>query len=237
VDPRTPTFDPFVMLAAIAASTQHIRVGTNVYNIGLRHPFVTARAAATLDVVSGGRFAFGIGASWLRAEWDAVGLDFASRGKRIDEIIGVCRRLWTDPVVEHEGDFFRFDAVCFEPKPVQSPLPLHVGGDSGPAMRRAVTQGQGWIGMLQTPETFADAVTALRARCERSGRDVATLERTALAPRPDEAELDAWATAGATRLIVAPWPRSGDACEALARFADRVRLEPGATTTGERGRR
>jgi probable F420-dependent oxidoreductase len=235
VDPSTPTFDPFVMLAAIAAATRRIRIGTNVYNIGLRHPFVTARAAATLDVVSGGRFLFGIGASWLRAEWDAVGLDFSTRGPRIDEIIGICRRLWTEPVVAHDGEFFRFEPVCFEPKPVQVPLPVHVGGDSDRAKRRAVEFGQGWIGMLQTPDTFASAVDGLHDRCERAGRDPDTFERTALAPRPDDEELDAWLKAGATRLIIAPWRHSVDASDSLSRFAESIGSRPDGASSRKQG--
>ena len=143
-----PVFDPLVYLAFLAARTERIRFGTQVYNIGLRHPFSTARAAATLDVVSGGRLDFGIGASWLRAEWEAVGLDFDTRGARVDEAIEVCRRLWSEDVVEHHGRYFDFDPVMFEPKPVQRPgPPLHIGGDGPAALRRAATVGDGWIPM------------------------------------------------------------------------------------------
>src|ERR1700731_4056671 len=96
-------FDAIAFLSFLAGKTEKIRFGTHVFNIGLRHPFITARSVATLDVVSGGRAEFGVGASWLQAEWDAVGLDFASRGRRVDEAIEVCRRLWSEPVVEHHG--------------------------------------------------------------------------------------------------------------------------------------
>src|SRR5215211_334900 len=125
-----PVFDVMGVLCHLAARTERIKLGTNVYNIGLRHPFVTARAATTVDVLSGGRLAFGIGASWLREEWEAVGLDFDRRGARVDEAIEVCRRLWSEDVVEHSGEFFSFAPVAFEPKPVQRPGPaLHIGGD------------------------------------------------------------------------------------------------------------
>jgi probable F420-dependent oxidoreductase len=213
------------MLAAIAATTRRIRLGTNVYNIGLRHPFVTARAVTTLDVISGGRFTFGIGASWLEEEWRAAGLDFATRGARVDETIAICRRLRTERNVAHAGDFFRFEPVWFEPKPVQSPIPIHVGGDSARAVRRAAELGEGWIGMIQTPTTFAATVARLRARCEAAGRDPDCVEATALAPRPDEAALAAWRAAGADRLIVAPWHGSADALDGLARFAEGVGVE------------
>jgi probable F420-dependent oxidoreductase len=219
VDPQTPLYDPFVMLASLAASTSRIRLGTNVYNIGLRHPFVTARAVATLDIVSGGRVDFGIGVSWLAAEWAAAQVDFSARGARADEIIGVCRRLWTEPVVAHDGRFFSFGDVVFEPKPVQERIPIHVGGDSDAALRRVVRAGDGWIGMVQEPTSFAAAIERLRALAADTGRDLAAIQRTAMARDPDAAALDAWSGAGATRLIVAPWTRTSGALAGLERFA------------------
>jgi probable F420-dependent oxidoreductase len=138
VPANTPVFDPFTYLGFLAGRTGRIRFGTHVYNIGLRHPFVVARAVATLDVVSGGRAEFGVGASWLEAEWRAVGLDFASRGRRVDESLEVCRRLWSEDVVEHHGEFFDFDPVMFAPKPTQRPWPpIHIGGDGPAALRPA----------------------------------------------------------------------------------------------------
>ena len=131
-----PVFDALGYLCFLAGRTRRIRLGTQVFNIGLRHPFVTARAVATLDVLSNGRVDFGVGASWLRQEWDAVGLDFDLRGTRVDEAIEVCRRLWSEDVVEHHGRWFDFGPVMFEPKPVQRPgPPLHVGGDGAAALR------------------------------------------------------------------------------------------------------
>src|SRR5262249_17185548 len=128
-----PVYDGLGVLAHLAARTSRIRLGTHVYNIGLRHPFLTARAATTVDVLSGGRLNLGIGASWLRSEWEAMGLDFDTRGARVDEAIHVCRRLWTDAVIEHHGTFFDFGPTAFEPKPVQQPLALHIGGDRAAA--------------------------------------------------------------------------------------------------------
>lgn len=118
--PGIPIYDCFGYLCFLAARTERIRLGTQVYNIGLRHPFVSARGAATLDILSGGRFDFGIGASWLKEEWDAVALDFAQRGSRVDEAIEVCRRLWTEETIEHHGRWFDFAPVKFEPKPSQA---------------------------------------------------------------------------------------------------------------------
>src|SRR5262249_25092263 len=120
---NVPMYDVFTYLSHIAAVTTRIRLGTHVYNIRLRHPFVTARAATTLDVLSNGRLNLGIGASWLREEWEAVGLDFDERGSRVDEAVGVCCRLWNDEVIEHHGEHFDFGPTAFEPKPVQRPWP------------------------------------------------------------------------------------------------------------------
>jgi probable F420-dependent oxidoreductase len=223
VDPRTPLFDPFVLLASLAAVTERVRLGTNVYNIGLRHPFVTARAAATLDVVSDGRLDLGIGASWLAAEWDAVGLDFDGRGGRVDEALEVCRRLWSEDVVEHAGPCYRFGPVVFEPKPVQAPIPVHVGGDSLRALRRAARLADGWIGMLHDVTSFATSVATLSELCDQYGREQA-IQRSALVGRLRAGEIGAWAAAGATRLVVAPWESSRDAVAGLQRLAREAAL-------------
>ena len=155
---------------------RRIRLGTHVYNIGLRHPFVTARAVATLDVFSGGRVEFGIGASWLEEEWDAMQLDFATRGRRVDEAIDICRRLWSEDVVEHHGEFFDFQPVMFKPKPIQQPIPIVVGGDSAAAMRRTAHLGDGWIPM----NTPVDDLRPQVARDERDARGSRTRGTTTL---------------------------------------------------------
>jgi len=221
VPPTTPVFDAFTYLAFIAARTADVRLGTHVYNLGLRHPFVAARGVATLDVVSGGRFEFGIGASWLEQEWEAVGLDFATRGRRVDECIEVCRRLWSDPTIEHHGEFFDFDEVAFEPKPVQRPTPpVLVGGESGAALRRAAVLADGWIGMGHTLESAPaqiDRLRALRADSPRAGEPMQICLGATVSSRDDVAR---WEDAGVTRLIVSPWGRSPEAVESLHRFAD-----------------
>jgi len=220
-----PVFDAFSYLSFLAARTSRIRLGTHVYNVGLRHPFSTARSAATLDVLSGGRFLFGIGASWLRGEWDALGLDFDTRGPRVDEVIEVCRRLWTEPVVEHHGRFFDFEPVAFEPKPVQPGGPgLHVGGDGPAALRRAATVGAGWIPMNHSLEDLPPALTRLAELCERHGR-ADRVEVTLAGSVTTLADVEPYAEAGVDRLIVRPWRRSSDAVDALRRFADEV-LQP-----------
>ena len=217
-----PAFDVFTYLGFLAGRTEQIHFGTQVYNIGLRHPFVVARAVATLDVVSQGRLEFGIGASWLRAEWDAVGLDFDSRGRRVDESIDVCQRLWGEEVVEHHGEFFDFGPVMFEPKPVHAPWPpLHIGGDGPAALRRAATVGDGWIPMNHTLEQIrADAARIAAAR-EEAGR-AGAVEITLGTGVADLDSLRRHADAGVGRALVKPWTSTKDALDGIRRFADEI---------------
>ena len=207
---NVPIFDVFGVLCQFAARTERIKLGTNVYNIGLRHPFVTARAATTVDVLSGGRLALGIGASWLRSEWEAVGLDFDTRGARVDEAIEVCRRVWSEDVIEHHGRFFDFGPTNFEPKPVQQPLPLHIGGDGAAAIRRANTVGAGWMPMNHT-------LDELKASMQKITRPI---EITFNGEVTTAADIERYAEAGVTRLIVRPWSRSSEALDGIRRFAD-----------------
>jgi probable F420-dependent oxidoreductase len=223
VPPTTPVFDAFAYLAFLAGRTGRLRLGTHVYLLGLRHPFVSARAVQTLDLVSGGRAEVGIGAGWLQSEWRAAGLDFASRGRRLDEAVAVCKRLWSEPVVEHHGRFFEFPPVAFEPKPVQKPWPpLLVGGESEAALRRAARLGDGWIGLDHTPESARERAARLRALCAEAGRGGARFEISVGARDPSRDDLVRYAEAGVTRVIVAPWQRSRDAVDALRRLADRA---------------
>ena len=218
---HVPVFDVFAYLAHLAAVTDRISLGTSVYNIGLRHPFVTARAATTVDILSGGRLALGIGSSWLREEWEAVGLDFDTRGARVDEAIDVCRRCWTDEVIEYHGRFFDFAPVAFEPKPVQAGGPaLHIGGDGAIALRRTATVGAGWIPMNHSVEQLGPPLAKLRELCDALGRTTpvqVTLHGDV--QRPEDVER--YAEAGVTRVIVTPFARTSEAIDGLARFADR----------------
>jgi probable F420-dependent oxidoreductase len=221
---NVPVYDVFSYLGFLAGQTEQIHFGTQVYNIGLRHPFVVARAVTTLDVVSKGRVEFGIGASWLQAEWEALGLDFSTRGRRVDETINVCQRLWSEDVVEHHGEFFDFGPVMFEPKPTHSPWPpLHIGGDGPAALRRAATVGDGWIPMNHSLEQIpADAkrIAQLRLDAGRSG----DLEIT-LGGGTDLDDLRRRADLGIGRALVKPWNSTKDCIEGLRRFAEETLSE------------
>ena len=201
---NTPAFDALMALAAIAATTKNVRLGTNVYNIGLRHPFVTARAITTLDVISGGRVEFGIGASWLQEEWEATGLDFSTRGRRVDECIDICQRLWTDDVVEHHGEFFDFAPVMFNPKPVQQPQPsLLIGGDGAAAKRRAALVGDGWLPMNHSLEQLPGALAEINEQRSAAGRE-GTTTLTVGGSIESLTDVDRYRAANVDRVLRAP---------------------------------
>jgi len=225
VPPNVPVFEPFAYLSHLAGRTERVRLGTHVYNLALRHPFVAARAVQTLDVVSGGRAEIGIGASWLAQEWQAAGLDFHTRGRRLDEALAVCKRLWTEEVVEHHGEFFDFPPVMFEPKPVQKPWPaVHVGGESDAALRRAARLGDGWIGITHTLESVRRPVEVLAELRLEAGRGDDRFEVSLGGPVKARGDVARWEDAGVDRLIVAPWERSREALEGMRRFAAEVFL-------------
>jgi probable F420-dependent oxidoreductase len=221
VPPNIPVFDVFTYLGFLAARTERIRFSTHVYNIGLRHPFVVARAVTTLDVISGGRAEFGVGASWLEAEWAAVGLDFKTRGRRVDEALAVCQKLWTEDVIEHHGEFFDFDPVMFQPKPTQKPWPpINIGGDGPAALRRAATVGDGWIPMNHSVDDIGPAIERLqqlRSDAGRPGRTTVTFGAT-----PDYDEARRLADLGIDRVLVRPWGEAEEPAEGLQRYAEEV---------------
>ena len=220
VPPTTPVFDAFGWLCFLAGRTERIRLGTNVYLLGLRHPFVTARAIQTLDVVSSGRAEIGIGAGWLREEWTAAGLDPATRGRRLDEALAVCKRLWSEERVEHHGEFFDFDPVAFEPKPIQRPWPpLLVGGESEAALQRAVLHAEGWLGLGHKPETVVPLLDRLHAIRAEHELEHERFNVTIGAGAPSEQELARFEELGVDRVIVTPWSRTREAVSGIEAYA------------------
>jgi probable F420-dependent oxidoreductase len=227
ISPATPTFDALGYLSYLAGMTSEIRLGTWIYLLGLRHPFVSARAVQTLDLVSNGRVELGIGAGWLAGEWQATELDFDTRGRRMVESLEVCRRLWREDTVEHHGTFFDFGPVGFEPKPVQQPSPpVHLGGESDVALTRAAALGDGWIGMQHTPASARSMVDRLTALGAPIGRAENPFQVTVGGSIETHADRAAWEASGVTRLIVSPWNRSQEALDGLQRLAAQLGLVP-----------
>jgi probable F420-dependent oxidoreductase len=172
IDATVPLYDPWVLLGAIAAVTETIRLGTNVYVLPLRHPIVTARAVLTVDRISRGRITLGAGVGWLKEEFEIVGDSAANRGKRTDEIIPLLRRLWTEEVISHQGEYYDFPPLRFEPKPFQKPaIPIEIGGTSPAALRRAGRLGDGWIEIgAKDEESFLAMRDVVLTAREQAGR-------------------------------------------------------------------
>jgi len=223
----TPLVDALGVLTYLAGRTTRVKLGTFVYVLGLRHPFVVARGFATLDHLSGGRALCGFGAGWLTSEFDAMGISPKRRGHRLVESIDICRRLWTeeDPVA-HKGEFFEFEAVHFRPKPLtpQGP-PVMLGGDSEVALRRAAEIGDGWLGRRYSPQSAADVVERLRTMRREAGRE-GPFEITVIGEVRDRADLAAYGDAGVDRVVVSPWARAGEAVPVMRELAEATGLTP-----------
>src|SRR5918992_4639933 len=219
MDPEEPILDPLVFLAHLAAHTSRVRLGTGVIVLPQRNPLVLAKQLASLDVVSGGRLVVGIGAGYLEPELTAIGVPMAERGSRTDEYLAAMRTLWTSDSPAHSGKHVRFAGVDAHPRPVQRPLPVVVGGRTAAAHRRAARDAEGWYGYMHSPESTAEQVIALRKAAAEAGRDRPLHISVTPERRLDPATVQAYADAGAHRLIVAP--RADADADALLRFLDR----------------
>jgi len=174
---RTGFLEPFAALAFLAAHTRTVRLGTGVCLVPQRNPVYTAKEVATLDWLSGGRVDFGVGIGWLAEEFAAVSVPFERRARRCSEYLEVMQRLWCDETSRHEGEFYTLPACRQYPKPVQKPHPpIHVGGNSDAALRRAARYGNGWYGYGIDPEKTGERLARLGAELERGGRTLEDLD-------------------------------------------------------------
>lgn len=228
-NPDWPWFDPWALLSSLAAVTKQIRFGTNVFILPLRHPFVTARAVATLDVISGGRAILGAGVGWWPEEFAISGQDFKSRGPRCTEITEILRMLWTEDTIEYHGDYYDFPAVKFEPKPVQRPVPIYFGGNTGLAMKRAAREGDGWIPTNLPLEELKSAIERIGELKAEFGRGSLPFGVVASAGgKPDLNTARRYQDIGVTCLNVGPYrssnpnPTADDIRRGLETFANDV---------------
>lgn len=169
-DGRTPFPDPWTTIAAMAAATKQLRFATFVFILPLREPIQLAKTLGTLALLTAGRVALGAGAGWIREEFDALGIDFHTRGRRMDEMVAVMRKLWTGEVVDHHGRFFDLAPAQMSPAPGHE-IPVWFGGLSEIAMKRATTLGDGWLGIGNTPEEATQILGKLRALRREAGKE------------------------------------------------------------------
>ena len=177
--PEVPFLDPAVALTWVAAATKTIRLGTGIIILPQRNPLVLAKELASVDVVSKGRLIFGIGAGYLKPEFDALGAPFDQKSARTIDFLDAMLAVWTMPKPAYEGRFVRFAGVQAFPRPVQKPHPeIVMGGHAPEALRRAVRHAHGWYGFALDPSATAACLDGLRAAEREHGRpsELGTLE-------------------------------------------------------------
>ena len=231
LEPDCPVPDPLDLLAFLAGHTERLGLATGVLVLPNHHPVVLAKRASTVDALSGGRLRLCVGVGWLKEEIEACGVDFASRGRRADEQLAVLRALWDRQPggVTHHGEFFHLDDVVCSPKPVHGRhLPVHIGGHSTAAARRAGRLGDGFQPLGVAGSDLEALLTLMRAEAEASGRDPAGIELTLghSVTKIDSDRAQRLAAAGADRIVLAMPPTTDleQAKDELSACAQRLSL-------------
>jgi probable F420-dependent oxidoreductase len=221
-----PIPDPLVWLAFLASATTTINLATGILIQPQRNPVVLAKEVATLDHLSGGRVQLGVGVGWLEEEFDAIGIPFTERGRRTDDGIAAMRALWSQDQATYEGEFTSFtDCIC-RPRPVGGTVPVHIGGHTEVAARRAGRIGDGFFPASGSHEVLGGLFDVVRRTAEESGRDPATIEITCggngvFGPGAlDEAA--ALAELGVDRIVIPSFLFWKDTAAALAAYGDEV---------------
>ena len=207
--------DPLMWLSYVAAATKSIKLATGILIVPQRNPLITAKAVATLDKLSAGRAVLGVGVGWLEEEFNALGVPFAGRGRRLDDYIRAFRALWTEECPSHDGECVSFSDCYSRPQPVQGAVPIVVGGHSDRAARRAGELGDGFFPALGDVERLKRLLGVMRDSAEAAGRDPDAIEITANGGPPDH--VARMAELGVSRVIFPPMPP-----DKLAQFGEDV---------------
>ncbi len=232
-------YDPYIVMAAMVGATERIRIGASVIVIPLRSAVLNANMIATLDHMSGGRIILGTGVGWLESEMESVNVDFHKRGAICDEYLDAMHALWTTDPTTFEGRFVGFENMRQNPKPIQNPLPVWVGGSLPQSIRRAATRGTGWMPLNLTAESFRERVASYREECDKAGKPVGAVCMRAMEGPPPVGEgrmmcvgesaqiasdIDELAEMGLTQIQFAPRARGLDEIvAAMSKVAEEVR--------------
>ncbi len=218
--------DPLIWLSFLASATTTLKLGTGVLILPQRNPLVLAKEVATLDVLSGGRVLLGIGSGWLEEEFDAIGVPFAERGKRTDDSVAALRALWSQEAASHDGISASFERCISRPQPVAGTVPIHVGGHTEVAARRAGRLGDGFFPASGSHERLAELFALTRRTAEEHGRDPDAIELTTggngAIGSGALAEVEALAALGVERVILPAFLFWADPEESLGRYGDDV---------------
>ncbi len=200
--------EPFVLFAYLAAITQRVEFVTGVIILPQRQTALVAKQAAEVDVLSGGRLRLGVGVGWNPVEYEALGMDFRTRGRMIEEQVELLRLLWTQEVVSYQGKWHRVTEAGINPLPVQRPIPLWMGGTADVLLRRTARMADGWFPQMKPDEAGRDAVDRLRRYAAEAGRDPGAIgieARVSIGSKSEEEwarETEAWRQLGATHVAV-----------------------------------
>ena len=205
--------DPLLSLSFVAAHTRRITLATGILLLPEHNPLTIAKQAATLDVLSGGRFTLGVGVGWSAEEFNALGVPFERRGARTTEYIAAMRRVWASDVASFFGEFVRFDAVRVYPKPVsRRKIPIIIGGTTDAALRRVAMTGDGWYGFNLAAAEVPERVRTLATYCGERDRDPHNLTVAVSLSDGSPDLLPEMEAAGVTEVVVvAAPPRQPDA--------------------------
>ena len=225
--PDTNFVDPLIALTTVAAHTSKVKLATGVNILPQSNPLLLAKQAASLDFVSNGRFMLGLGIGWLREEFDAMNAPFERRGARFDDYVAAMRKVWSGDLVEHESEFLAWRGFRSYPTPTN--LPIVIGGSKGKAFERTARLGDGYFAPGAGVDTVKDLVGKLSDACGAFGRDLGTIEITAmwlgLAEGVDS--IAQYADLGVDRLVV-PLPVLGEKpLEGLEKLANEAIAKQG----------
>jgi len=197
------TLDPFVSLMAAAAVTKNLKLGTGICLIIERDTIITAKEVASLDLLSNGRFLFGIGGGWNVEEMAHHGTTYKTRFKKLREQVLAMKELWTQDEPEFHGEFVNFEKSWCWPKPAQRPHPpVLLGGETSWTLQRVVDFCDGWFPRSRDPQLTLSAMEDLRKRAEQAGRDMHTISTSVFGLPGDPALLERYQSAGFTRAIL-----------------------------------
>jgi probable F420-dependent oxidoreductase len=205
------THDPFVSLMAAAAATRKLKVGTGICLVIERDTITLAKEVASLDLLSGGRFLFGIGAGWNREEMEHHGTDYKTRFSRLREQVLAMKEIWTKDEASFRGEHVRFDPIWSWPKPEQKPHPpVLLGGGTPKTLERVVDFCDGWLPIGRDQTSVLEGISSLERIAAAKGRPRSSLSISVFGARPDRATLDAYARVGVERVLLGLQPAPRD---------------------------
>ena len=214
------THDPFVALAFAAAATKKLKIGTGILLVPQHEPIVTAKAIASLDQLSGGRFIFGIGGGWNVEEMENHGARYQTRFKQMREHVLAMKELWTKEEASFDGEFVKFDRVWSWPKPAQQPHPpIILGGETDHTLRRVIEYCDGWFPRPRGGFDVVKGVAHLRQMAEKAGRDPSTITTIVFGSANDAKVLESYDKAGIQSALLAIPDESRDE---ILRYLDKI---------------